>query len=84
MYLFANDYIEVFSDDGNLKFKGYYKSVEAITRNLLTYKFNNSTKELHKRIGKKDIVKKYYIDIIGKIGGEIKCSVPFLSLKDNI
>lgn len=84
MYLFANDYIEVFSDDGNLKFKGYYKSVEAITRNLLTYKFNNSTKELHKRIGKKDIVKKYYVDILGKIGGEIKCSVPFLSLKDNI
>ena len=32
----------------------------------------------------KDIIKKYYVDILGKIGGEIKCSVPFLSLKDNI
>lgn len=37
-----------------------------------------------KTIGKKDVVKKYYVDILGKIGGEIKCSVPFLSQKDNI
>ena len=71
MYLFANDYIKVFDKDGKIKFNGYYKN-------------NNSNILEEKTISKKDVVKKYFVDILGKIGGEIKCSVPFLSLKDNI
>lgn len=84
MYLFANDYIKVFDKDGKIKFNGYYKSIKNVNRNAIYYKNNNSNILEEKTISKKDVVKKYFVDILGKIGGEIKCSVPFLSLKDNI
>ena len=84
MYLFANDYIKVFDKDGKIKFNGYYKSIKNVNRNAIYYKNNNSNILEEKTISKKDVVKKYFVDILDKIGGEIKCSVPFLSLKDNI
>lgn len=84
MYLFANDYIKVFDKDGKIKFNGYYKSIKNVNRNAIYYKNNNSNILEEKTISKKDVVKKYFVDILGKIGGEIKCSVPFLLLKDNI
>lgn len=84
MYLFANDYIKVFDKDGKIKFNGYYRSIKNVNRNAIYYKNNNSNILEEKTISKKDVVKKYFVDILGKIGGEIKCSVPFLSLKDNI
>ena len=84
MYLFANDYIKVFDKDGKIKFNGYYKSIKNVNRNAIYYKNNNSNILEEKTISKKDVVKKYFVDILGKIGGEIKCSVPFLSLEENI
>ncbi len=83
MYLFANDYIKVFDSKGQLKFSGFYKSIKSINENRIYCKNNNCSISENKTIAKKDTIKKYYIDILGKIGGEIKCSVPFLSLKDN-
>ena len=84
MYLFANDYIKVFDKDAKIKFNGYYKSIKNVNRNAIYYKNNNSNILEEKTISKKDVVKKYFVDILGKIGGEIKCSVPFLSLEENI
>lgn len=84
MYLFANDYIKVFDNDGKIKFNGYYKSIKNVNRNAIYYKNNNSNILEEKTFSKKDVVKKYSVDILGKIGGEIKCSVPFLSLEENI
>ena len=84
MYLFANDYIKVFDNVGKIKFNGYYKSIKNVNRNAIYYKNNNLNILEEKTISKKDVVKKYSINILGKIGGEIKCSVPFLSLEENI
>ena len=84
MYLFSNDYIAIFDKNNNLKFNGYYKGLKSVNNRFIYVKNNNSNLSEYKTIGKKDIIKKYYVDILGKIGGEIKCSVPFLSLKDNI
>lgn len=84
MYLFANDYIKIFDNIGNIKFSGYYRGIKNSKANRIYCKNNNCNLMEDKTIGKKDVVKKYYVDIIGKIGGEIKCSVPFLSQKDNI
>ena len=84
MYLFANDYIKIFDNIGNIKFSGYYRGIKNSKANRIYCKNNNCNLMEDKTIGKKDVVKKYYVDILGKIGGEIKCSVPFLSLKDNI
>ena len=84
MYLFSNDYIAIFDKNNNLKFNGYYKGLKSVNNRFIYVKNNNSNLSEYKTIGKKDIIKKYYVDILGKIGGEIKCSVPFLSQKDNI
>lgn len=84
MYLFANDYIKIFDNIGNIKISGYYRGIKNSKANRIYCKNNNCNLMEDKTIGKKDVVKKYYVDILGKIGGEIKCSVPFLSLKDNI
>ena len=84
MYLFANDYIKIIDNVGDIKFSGYYRSIKSAKANRIYCKNNNNNLIEDKTISKKDIIKKYYVDILGKIGGEIKCSVPFLSLKDNI
>ena len=84
MYLFANDYIKIFDNIGNIKFSGYYRGIKNSKANRIYCKNNNCNLMEDKTIGKKDVVKKYYVDILGKIGGEIKCSVPFLSQKDNV
>lgn len=84
MYLFANDYIKIIDNVGGIKFSGYYRSIKSAKANRIYCKNNNNNLIEDKTISKKDIIKKYYVDILGKIGGEIKCSVPFLSLKDNI
>ena len=67
----------VFDKNNNLKFNGYYKGLKSVNNRFIYVKNNNSNLSEYKTIGKKDIIKKYYVDILGKIGGEIKCSVPF-------
>lgn len=80
MYLFKNDYIKIYKED-SLIFKGYFKSVGNINQNVLSLRKNNVNSNVPKFIGKKYIIKKYNVDILGKIGGEIRCSEPFISAK---
>lgn len=82
MYLFANDYIEVINQKGECKFKGFYKSVYAVNENRVYCNEGNTSKSINKTIAAKDIVKKYNIDILGEMGGEVKCSVPFMLLRE--
>ncbi len=82
MYLFANDYVRVFDGNDNLKFEGYYRSVKNINQRKLRFRYNNSVIDEEKGIAQKDTVKKYDIDILGKLGGEVKCSVPFMLLPE--
>ena len=84
MYLFANDYIRIIDRKGKEKFSGYYKSVKNIYRGLLYVKVNNSNELINISITQKDIIKKYNLDILGKMGGEIECSVPFTSLVEKV
>jgi CRISPR-associated endonuclease Csn1 len=78
MYLFKNDYIKVFSKKKDeMKFLGFYKSVENVNQNKL--KVALPTKPKRKTpltVSKSDVFKKYDIDILGNKGGEIKCSAP--------
>lgn len=84
MYLFANDYIRIFNSKGVVKFEGYYKSVKSIFRNYIYAKNNNSNSAVAIGIAKKDTVKKFDVDILGKIGGEVQCSAPFMLLPENV
>lgn len=84
MYLFANDYIKIFDRNGKMKFEGYYKSVKAIGRKQLYCKNNNCSLGEVVAIGLSNNVQKYSVDILGKIGGEVKCSVPFMSLPEKV
>ena len=61
-----------------------YKFEEVKAVYLMSGGFDFTVILEEKTISKKDVVKKYFVDILGKIGGEIKCSVPFLSLEENI
>ena len=77
MYLFKNDYIRVYNKkDNSLKFEGFYQSVFNVNESRYKLKFNNLAKEVAKTISSKDIVKKFDVSILGRIGGEIKCSEP--------
>jgi hypothetical protein len=77
MYLFKNDYIRIYKG-GKIKFEGYYKSVCNINQSALYYSRKNSPTEPKKcvKISKSDEVKKVNVDILGRLGGEVKCSVP--------
>ena len=79
MYLFKNDYIQVINK-GKIKFEGFYASVKNINKSSFYLKEINSPKAMPKTIAKKDIIKKYNVDILGKKGGEIKCGEPLLSI----
>ena len=89
MYLFPGDYIRLFDENKNLKVEGYYQSIYDIKASGLNFLENNKVKItrkdnntlIRKTVSKKDSVKKYNVDILGKIGGEIKCSVPFMFLQ---
>jgi len=82
MYLFANDYVRIYDGRNRLKFEGYYKSVENINEKKLNFKINNGVLSTKKGIAQKDIIKKYNVDILGCLGGEVKCSEPFMLLPE--
>ena len=76
-YLFANDYVRIFDVvSGMQKFEGYYKSIKTIGRKQLYFTKNNRQQTDIITINQTDDVKKFVVDILGKIGGEVKCSVP--------
>ncbi len=76
MYLFAGDYIRIINSKGELKFDGFYTAVFNINQNQFYCKHNNNSSTCVKPISPKDKVIKYSIDILGRIGGTIKCSEP--------
>lgn len=88
MYLYSGDFISV--ENKNSKYYGYYVSVKNINRNLLNIdecfyenKVIDYKKRIERAITERSIVKKYYIDILGKIGGEIyKCGEPLSYLPE--
>ncbi len=75
MYIFKNDYVIAFDSNGKEKFSGFYQSANAVSRGEFNFLKNNS-KSFIGSIRKKDDVKKYDVSILGKVGGEIKCSEP--------
>ena len=78
-YLFPNDYIKVYNGKNELKFEGFYKSVFNINQSKFYYSLKNTPTIKKKAFGisGKDTVKKYNINLLGKLGGEIKCSEPW-------
>ncbi|OQA08914.1 MAG: CRISPR-associated endonuclease Cas9 2 [Firmicutes bacterium ADurb.Bin373] len=85
MYLFANDYIRVINKKGEVKFEGFYKSVFNINAGSFCYATGNEPQKKGKRIyiAGHDTVTKYHIDILGRRGGEVKCSAPLSLLAEN-
>ncbi|MBQ8418551.1 MAG: hypothetical protein IJX10_07995 [Phascolarctobacterium sp.] len=82
MYLFQNDYIKIFDRKGNTKFEGYYRNVKAITRNLLNVRNSREINDVAIYVTQKDVFKKFNVDVLGKLGGEVKSSVPFKMLSE--
>ena len=76
MYLFPNDYIKICDAKGNEKFAGFYRSVKAVTRNLLNVRKVHAEEDEYVYVTQKDVFKKYDVDILGRIGGEVKSFVP--------
>ena len=84
MYLFQNDYIKICDARGNEKFAGFYRCIKAVTRNLINVRETHSDKDEYIYVTQKDVFKKYDVDILGKLGGEVKGSVPFDVLPQEI
>lgn len=80
MYLFANDYVRIYDGRNRLKFEGYYRSTKNVKEKRLYFRNNNSSSDIDKTIAQKDTIKKYNVDILGNLGGEVKCSEPFMLL----
>lgn len=80
MYLFANDYVRIYDGRNRLKFEGYYRSTKNVKEKRLYFRNNNSSSDIDKTIAQKDTIKKYIVDILGTLGGEVKCSEPFMLL----
>ena len=81
MYLFANDYVRIYDGRNRLKFEGYYRSTKNVKEKRLYFRNNNSSSDIDKTIAQKDTIKKYNIDILGNLGGEVKFSEPFMLLQ---
>ncbi len=83
MYLFNNDYIIIKNKRGEIKKRGFYKSVNNINQRSISISLDNKPfKKDSVRIEKCDKVEKFYIDLLGNIGGKIKCGEPLLLLKE--
>jgi hypothetical protein len=83
LYLFKNDYIEVYGKNGKVKFKGFYNAVKNIKQNRFYGKCMNDTKTVDNlSVVSTDIVRKFYIDILGRKGGEIRCSEPLSLIRE--
>lgn len=75
MYLQKGDYIVTTDKKGNVKVAGFYQSVKNINRNQVNLTANHNQSMIY-GISSGVNVKKYDVSILGRIGGEIKCSVP--------
>lgn len=75
MYLQKGDYIVTTDKKGFVKAAVFYKAVENINKNQVNLVVNNQ-KATPCSISSRVTLKKYDITILGRIGGEIKCSEP--------
>ncbi len=76
MYLFAGDYVRIVDRNNTVKFEGFYKSVKTIGRSEFNFQKKNNSSAHIISILPKDKILKYDVSILGKLGGEIKCSEP--------
>lgn len=82
-YLFTNDYIRIYNQKNQLKFEGNYRSVKNINKSLFRFHSNIPYQENNIfSIAQGDTVKKFEMDILGKVGGEIHCGGPLLSVQE--
>ena len=79
MYLFPNDFVRILNEKNEIKFEGYYRSVKNINRSQLWLRKPNNREMIVKSIALSDRVSRVDVSILGKKGGEIRCSVPFPS-----
>ena len=79
IYLFQNDYLVVLNNKNEIKFEGRFKAVYNINENRFSGKCQNDAEDCDFRISSKDTVRKYDISILGRKGGEIRCSEPLSS-----
>ncbi len=79
-YLFQNDYVRILNGKNEVKFEGYYCSVYNINQSQLRFKKPNTKDQIAKSIALNDRIMKVDVSILGKIGGEIRCSEPFPSI----
>ena len=79
MYLFKGDYIVIKDKNDKIKFEGFYKSVANINENRFYVQRSNKPFNSNKDkiiISKTDKTEKYSVDILGYIGGKMKCGEP--------
>lgn len=79
-YLFPNDFVRILNGKNEIKFEGYYCSVYNINQAQLRFKKPNLREMIAKNIALSDRVSRVDVSILGKKGGEIRCSVPFPSI----
>ena len=82
-YLFAGDYIEVLDKNENTVMRGFYQSVKAISRNQFYLKPENQEGGEVITIGKKCKIVRREMDILGHVGGVIRCGEPLLCIMEN-
>ena len=80
IYLFPNDYVTIYGKD-SIKFEGYYKGVDHINRSTFCFSMGSSSERKTVGISAKDTVIKHDVSILGKVGGEIGCGEPLLSIE---
>ena len=96
MYLFKGNKIEKSkknkkTDTEKIKRRGFYLSIKCTNQNCIYITKGNSSRKLNNvkenetcKIAQNDRIRKYYIDILGKKGGEIKeCGEPLSLLPEN-
>lgn len=79
-YLFPNDYVRILNGKNEVKFEGYYCSVYNINQSQLRFQKPNLREMVAKNIALNDRVSQINVSILGKKGGEIRCSEPFPSI----
>ena len=79
-YLFPNDYVRIVNGKNEVKFEGYYCSVKSNKESLLVFQCANSAQQKRITISSNDRVLKVDVSILGKVGGEVRCSEPFPSI----
>ena len=82
-YLFSGDYIEVLDKNGSIVVRGFYQSVKNISENRFYVKPENQEGGEIATIGKKCKLIKCDIDILGHIGGVMRCGEPLSCITEN-